>query len=247
MGTPHSYTADTLETALRNTVGDPESNPSQRWTATECADYLNRGMNQVALHLPMSYETSWEVTTADGTRTYLLPTDFISDKRVEWVQTASTDERTLLYLDETEWKNRGLNEDKSSTGEPVYYTYQKNLGDEGSTTIQPKHIVLYPVPNAAKTLRIYGFKIPEVMTQSGTEVPELATPMLEAVIFWAAYLMSADDNDDVRADRFEGRFTRQIQLIRSFQMDVSFSRAPMLKPWLRNGGVVELPHQRRVQ
>ena len=240
-------TADELETMLRDTVGDPASNPSQRWTSDESYRYLNRGATQLALHLPLNLETKWEISTVASTRTYLMPVDFISDKRVEYVVTALSDERLLTYLDEEEWKRRGFNDDKASTGQPQYYTYQRNLGDADKTTHQPKHIVLYPVPDAIKTLRVYGFKLPEAVVSSATLVPENMAPKLEAIVFWAAHLMSADDNDDVRADRFEARFLRQVNLINSFNLEASHSRAPFLKPWRRDRWDPELPHQRRVQ
>ena len=232
---PHSYTADTLEEALRNTMGDPTSNPSLRWTAANCTDYLNRGMNQLALHIPTEYETSWEIETVAATRTYLLPIDFICDKRVEYVATALSDERTLVFMDEGEWKAAGMNERKNDSGEPRFYTYLRDLGEGDSppepTALQPKHIVLYPVPDAAKTLRVYGFKIPDAIAAGTTEIPELITPKLEAVIMYAAYLMSRDDRDDVRGDRFLRDFHDQVKLIRAFNAAVSHSRPMMLKPW----------------
>ena len=228
---PHSYTADTLETALRNTVGDPESNPSQRWTAAECADYLNRGMNQLALHVPTEFETSWTVTLTPGTREYLLPVDFVCDKRVELIVTANVDEKTLVFCDEGEWRLNGFNERKDDSGQPRYYTFLRNLGDSDPIVLQPKHIVLYPNPDAADDLKVYGFKIPEALTVSGDEVPEVITPKVEAVIMWAAHLMSRDDRDDVRADRFMRDFHDQIRAIRAFNSEVSRSRAMMLKPW----------------
>lgn len=247
MGTPHKYTADTLEEALRDTVGDPSSNPSQRWDDTECADYLNRAMAQVALHIPWEYETSWTVTMAAGTRVYLLPIDFIAEKRVENIVTADTDERTLIYCDETEWKMKGFQQDKDASGEPTHYTYLRDLGDSDPTSEQPRHIVLYPNPSAANDLKIYGFKIPEVLTAGTTEVPELPVHKLEAVIMYAGYLMMRDDRDDVRADRFLRDFSMQISLIRNFNFSATRSRAPMLKPWKNVYGGLQLPHERRVQ
>lgn len=243
----HKYTETTLETAFRATIGDPASNPAQRWTSAECIDYLNRGAAQLILDIPNSLETIWEITTADGTREYLLPTDFIADKRVEYVVTANTDERVLIYLDEAEWKAARFPEDKSNTGDPQFYTYLRKLGDASPTSEQPKYIVLEPTPDAANTLRIYGFKLMQALAASGGDVPELALPKMEAVIAFGCHLAAGDDNDDVRADRFLQRYELQVRKILNYQTEQSLSRTSSLKPWNMNrDNTPVLPWERRV-
>ncbi len=230
--TAHGYTETTLVTAYRSTIGDPSGNPAQRWTDAECVDYLNRGACQLILDLPNSLETVWEATTADGTRRYLMPYDFIADKRVEYVVTANSDERVLTYLDETEWKLSRFPEDKSNKGTPQFYTFLRKLGATAPTTEQPHYIVLEPTPDAATTLRVYGFKLPQPIASSpGSDVPELATPKLEAVMAYAAHLAFLDDDQDDRADRFQRRYEIQVQKIRTYMVEKSLSRASSLKPW----------------
>ena len=243
---PYQVTDDSLETNFRATIGDPASNPAQRWNEAEAVAYLNRGAAQLVLDIPNALETQWEVSTASGTREYLLPVNFILDKRVEYVVTASSDVRVLTYLDEAEWKAARFPEDKSGTGDPQFYTFMRKLGDD-PTTESPMHIVLEPTPDAIKTLRIYGYKLPDVIAAGGTGVPELAVPKLEAVVAWACHLASSDDNDDTRADRFQRRYEIQMAKIRHYITEMSLSRSSRLKPWNVDDNLSPvLPWNRRV-
>lgn len=243
----HKYTETTIETAFRATIGDPAGNPAQRWTSAECIDYLNRGAAQVVLDIPNSLETKWTTTTANGTRLYVMPNDFIADKRVEYVVTATTDERVLTYLDETEWKAARFPEDKSNTGDPQFYTFQRNLGDTTVTTEQPRCIILEPTPDAANTLRVYGFKLMQALASGGSNVPELALPKLEAIIAYGCHLAATDDNDDARADRFLQRYELQVRKIINYTTEESLSRASSLKPWNMDMDTTPLkPWDRRI-
>lgn len=244
---PFQLTESTLETAWRDTIGDPSGNPAQRWSQAQANRYLNRGAAQLILDIPNSLETKWEITMVASTKSYLLPINFIADKRVEVVVTSSTDERVLVYLDETEWKAARFPEDKSNTGVPQFYTYQRNLGDDAPTTEQPYHIVLEPAPDDTYTLRIYGFKLPDAYDAGGSAVPELAAPKLEAVIAYGCHLAAADDNDDARADRFLQRYELQVRKILDYMTEQSLSRASSLKPWnMDRDSTPLLPWERRI-
>lgn len=244
---PFQYTEAGLETAFRATVGDPASNPAQRWSAAEVMVYLNRGAGQLVLDIPGSLKTQWEISTVASTREYLLPVDFIADTRVEYVVTANTDERVLIFMDEEEWKLARFPEDKSATGDPQFYTYSRKLGNETVTVEQPMHIILEPAPDAIKTLRVHGFKLMQNLVAAGTDVPELAMPMMEAVISWGAAIAMRDDGDLTRARDFRTEYEAQVRKILNYQTELSMSKTSRLKPWNVDTNISPvLPWERRV-
>ncbi len=244
-----AYTETTIETMLRDTIGDPASNPAQRWTSAELIDLINRGGAQLILDIPNSLQTQWEITTADGTREYLLDTEFVSVERIEYEVDATNndDDRQLTYLDKKEWSLARFPEDKSNTGDPQFYTFGRKLGDTIITTVQPMHLILEPAPDAIKKLRVYGYKMMQTLAASGSDVVEIQTPKLEAIMFWAGHIAFLSDDDGKRSDKFLGRYEMQVKKILNYQMDLDISRSPRMKPW--NAGDESrptLPWERRV-
>ena len=242
------YTETTAVTMFRDTVGDPAANPAQRWSNTVAVAYLNRGAAQLVLDIPTSLLTQYEITTEIGVREYAMPADFIADTRVEYVRdgTNNDDDLVLAYLDETQWKEAGFPHDKSNTGDPMYYTYRRKLGTEDPTTAQNKHLVLEPAPDAARTLRVHGFKLMQTIVDTGTDALELATPMMEAVVAWAAKLAFQADNDMRWRDQ-RAEYEAQVRKILSFMTMDTYSRPARLKPWnVDSDPSPMLPYNRRI-
>lgn len=245
------YTETTIVEMWRDTVGDPSSNPAQRWTDAEAVRYLNRGAAMLIADIPMTLHTQWTINSVLGTREYQLPGDFIADTRVEYIvdTTNNDDDRVLTYLDEEEWKRSHFSEDKSETGTPQYYTYSRKLGDTAPTTAQNKHLILHPAPDVSGTnnIRVHGFKLMQTIESGGSDAIELATPKVEAIVMYAAAVALRSDGDG-RSDRFRGEYEAQVRKILNLQAEQSFSRPSRMKSHLSGDDQYDplLPYERRI-
>jgi hypothetical protein len=249
--TAHGYTETTIVTAFRATVGDAASNAAQRWSGVECIDFINRGAGQLVLDIPNSLETYWEIDSVSGTREYEMPPDFIAHKRVEY-RVDSDDHRVLKYMNESQWRDAGFPLDKTNTGEPEWFTYLRALGETAPNSEQPRYIALEPTPDTSSLkIRIYGYKLMQPLADGGSDVPELMTPKLEAVLYYAAHLAMLDDENDARARMFLGLYENQVTKIRSFMIDeaAGFDDCPRLRPFgydASRGGGPPMPWSGRV-
>jgi hypothetical protein len=138
------------------------------------------------------------ITTVVGTRSYSLPTRYIAIKRMTYdgqkmKKTNFKEDDMLTYYDE----------DTSSTGEPLYY---QQYGDK---------VYLRPVPDDTKTLKIYGYKEPAVITVSGTI--ETPTRYHATLINGVVAEMAHKDENHTRADRYDRKFEQGVIMARAWQ------------------------------
>lgn len=226
MGNPFVWTGTVAVKALRDTIGDPVSAATQRWVDADLVDYLNRGAQQVILATEYTLETQWEATTVNGTREYELPLNFVRDEAVEYVN-STTDIRRLEYLTFEEYfTTYSIN--PTSTGDPLFYWFWRKLGDD-LTSIQPSSLYLHPVPNSAKTIRVWGYKIPDIISTL-TNVLEFEGPYVEAIVSYAGHLAMMDDGDTSKSDRLEVKYERQISKILDYNSHKTRSERSRIVP-----------------
>lgn len=110
------------------------------FTDAELFDLLYKYCNELATENDIIESTSSTTTTVSGTRTYAFPTRLIKPVRVFWNGTPlmKTDFRGDDQI-------TGSDEDTTSTGSTTHYFFWD------------KTFYLRPIPNAAYTLKVFGF------------------------------------------------------------------------------------------
>jgi hypothetical protein len=229
VGNPTLWTGAAAITALRNTVQDPSGAAVTRWADADMAKYLDRAVQRIVADTETAVETSWTAALVDGTREYALPANFFKDKVVEYVK-ETTDVRRLVYLNREEFEER-FARDPTASGEPVYYWYWARKGSD-PTTYQTGSIYLSPVPDAVadtKTLRIWGYKVPDSIAADTTKTIELEPVYVEAMLMYAASLVKMDESDLGAQDRFLALYERMSRTIMDNRAQKSKSRISQIR------------------
>lgn len=233
MGSPVLWTTAVAVTAVRNSIQDPASAASQRWTNAEIVSYLNRALLQLVADVETPIETSWTSDITEDEREIALPAAHVKPKVVEYIKSAS-DVRRLEYLNREEYE-ACYSRDPTKTGEPTYYFLWAKKGED-PTTYQPGSIYLVPTPNATAAgtdkLRIWGYKVPDELSYEGgaeDNTIELEPPYIEAMLQFAAGLVKQDDGDHAAYDRMMANYERMVRKImdlRSRKSKGSFQGVP---------------------
>lgn len=124
------------------------------------------------------------ISTVAGTRTYSMPSLYFGIKRVEYdgVRLHRIDDRDddLLTLS---------NSTTTDQGSPLYYWLWNDV------------IYLRPIPDAVKTLTIYGYKEATLLTTASTTL-SVPTRCHSKIINYVAAIIAAKDENFQTSDRF---------------------------------------------
>jgi hypothetical protein len=181
-------TPSEIITAARNAynaVGD------NFWSDDELLDCIYAAeldLSQRALHIERVFTT----TTTASTQEYDFPTNVISIKRVTYdggkLSPISFGEDDALTTN---------NANTSDSGESQYYMQWNET------------IILRPIPDAAKELKVYAYVEPQQPSLTSTlEVPSL---WHYVIVYYLVYQMAMKDQNVQVADRYERRYEEGIR------------------------------------
>jgi hypothetical protein len=161
-----------LVTAARNkynAVGD------SLWSDAELYGLFYEACQELAIESELIQGRDTSITTVASTQRYSYPTRFIAIKRVEY------DGRKLVKIDDRDADAVNLYQSDISTGTPAYYWH---WNDE---------IYLYPTPDAAATVTIYGYKEhSEIEASTTIQIPTIF--QRDLVDYVAAEMAVKDEN-----------------------------------------------------
>lgn len=148
-----------LETAARNqynAVGDTN------WSSTEIYNLVYAACLELVRDCGFIIERVYTTTTVASTQDYAMPTQTLSVKRVTY-----DGKKLAPYTMRDDDSITLSNQATTDTGEPDYY-YQWN-----------DTLSLRPIPQEAKTLKVYTINYPQTITSTSTlEVPEFTHMMI---------------------------------------------------------------------
>lgn len=145
------------------------------WSQSEIMNLIYLACLELA-NETLCIERTYTTTTTANTQEYSYPSNAISIKRVTY------DGVKLSPIDQRRADSLTLNNTTTTiTGSPDYYT------DWNST------LSLFPVPNDAKTLKVYTYNEPQAVTTTSTlEVPSFAHGRLINYILSEMYAKDKD-------------------------------------------------------
>lgn len=226
-------------TAVRDSVGDPDTVTTPRWDSSTIARYLDRGQLQVVLRDRRALQTEWEFPLVDGTREYAMDANFYGDLDVLLVRVADSDLKPLTFVTWEQYQGAIGGRDEDSEGEPEYYYYGNKLGTN-TAAAKPPIISFHPTPGADQDglkIRVRGFKHPDAITQppSASKALQLAAPYVEAAIAWAAMLCKADEGDEAGAAAQRALFEGTMVRVKESLAYETSSGPVQLPPWKSSG------------
>lgn len=154
------------------------------WSQDEVFKVIYEGEQILATEELVIEGRDTSTSTVNGTRAYSKPSLFIAIKRLEY------DGQRLKRIDEREDDMLTLNNaGTTETGTPQYYSEWADS------------VYLRPIPDAAETLTIYGYKEATLLTTASTT---LSVPSYchTALINYVAAIMAAKDQRWDQYDRF---------------------------------------------
>lgn len=165
--------------AIRNQAYEQDAD---FWNDAEIYQYMWEAEAEVAGLVSCTEATDSSTTTVASTQEYALPTDCLYVLRATWdqVKLKRIDLKDQDYLDGT------LYSGTLSSGQPEhYYEFAGMIG-------------LYPVPDSAKTLKLWYIKQPSQITGVSTT---FTIPLLfhHYIIDYALYRMYLKDQDNEKA------------------------------------------------
>lgn len=145
------------------------------WSQSEMFGLMYAASMELATET-LCIERTYEATTTADTQEYAYPTNTISIKRVTY------DGIKLAPIDMRRADSLTLNSTTTTvTGSPQYYT-------DWDYTLS-----LFPVPDAAGTLKVYSYNQPQAITTTSTlEVPEMAHTRLVNYMLSEMYAKDKD-------------------------------------------------------
>lgn len=145
------------------------------FTDTQVGVFLNNAQKEIQKTLLKAHENYYtkrvQTTTVINQSDYLLPTDFMKVHRVEVVLSGTAPNEDKRKLDQITMSEADLLQDKTSTPSAFY--------------LHRDRMVLVPVPDAEKTLRITYTPYVADMVNT-TDLPDVPVQYHEAVAIWAA-------------------------------------------------------------
>ena len=160
---------------LAQRIGEPESSDDWRFSPAQLLAELNPARRRVA-ELTQSLQCDDSQSTTAGGKLYNLPLDVIEFYELEY------DGYPIDLLPVDEWRRR-IGNDDTLQGASIVAKYHA------------RQIQLFPVPDAIKTLRYYGYCYPTALVIGGTDA-EFTADQEEAAIWLAAGVMKATDERD---------------------------------------------------
>jgi hypothetical protein len=158
-----------------NAVGDTF------WSDSELLSYMyfaSLDLSQRALPIERTFTT----TTVSGTQEYAYPTNAISIKRI----TYDGEKLSPISFGEDD-AITAMDADTTDTGKPAYYIIWNDT------------IILRPIPDDTKTLKVYAYVEPAaIVTTSTLEIPTLWHP---ALVSYLIYRMTLKDQNQMLASQ----------------------------------------------
>lgn len=152
-------TPDEIETAARNQYN---ASGDTNWSSSEIYNLIWAACIELTRDCGLVIERVYSTTTVAGTQDYSFPTQTLSIKRVTY-----DGKKLAPYTMRDDDSITLTNQATTDTGEPTYYY-------EWDRTIS-----LRPIPDDAKTLKIYSINYPQAITTTSTlEVPVFTHMML---------------------------------------------------------------------
>jgi len=189
---------------IRIALGETDSDNSY-WSDAEIENMLGESQIQVVTDAPhlLTFKT---MDTVAGDNRYSLPVDFLQLKAVE-VDITSSRRKKLHWISFDEYSSIA-NGNYTNQGEP--HSFKMELG---ATNLIENHspgdLWLWPVPDAAYTLRVYFFQRPSCMT-TGMDESELARSLHWAVCYHAAAMLSLKSDDRSKFTDFMALYDKAI-------------------------------------
>lgn len=180
-----------IRTAIRDDLGEPislESTGATFWTKEELNRRINHELRDFSFKAHC-VEKTWEMPTVSGTQSYVIPKTALTDGIV-YVEYRESDDtiHPLDYEDHRILRGWGIDDD----GIPSFWTLWRCC------------IYLWPIPDAAGSLRVRGFAVAEPLVDDtdGLELPdEAANGIIHGAVYWA---MVKDQNPE-RMDHLSAR------------------------------------------
>jgi len=142
--------------------------------------------------------TDSSITTVSGTRTYSLPTNWTDLLRVEY------DGCPLDLIDfDVDDQITGEQPDTTGTGTPTAYFLHNEL------------IYLRSVPDAAKTLKLFGWKQPTDIT-AGTDAILIPSMWHHVLIDYVTSEIAFKDNNNSVGSYYANKFERNVVKIKRY-------------------------------
>lgn len=154
------------------------------WLDGELVEYLNEAQEFVAAQLMSMYEnffvTATTLTTVSGTELYDLPSDFISAKKVEWVNSAAPSELMPIKFEERNYyllQNQTLFYTLYGYWSSVYYLLNNQIG-----------ILPIPTSNENDAIKIWYVKRLADMDGASATTSEIPVELHRLVVIHATVM-----------------------------------------------------------
>ena len=183
-----------------------ETDPSNSyWSDAEIVGMISESQIQVVTDAPHLL-TFKEMTTTASDGRYALPVDFLQLKAVE-VDVTATRRKKLNWISFDEFAAFSYG-NFTQTGEP--HSFKMELGaTDVIENHSPGDLWLWPLPDAAYTLRVYFFQRPSCLT-TGMDESELARSLHWAVCYHAAAMLSLKNDDRSKFTDFMALYDKAI-------------------------------------
>ena len=168
-------------------------------------------VHRLVAHLPF-YETETAISTVADTRSYAHGL-----KRVE---TALGPDGLLTYVGHQEAQRRWLKTGQPSTGQPTMWSVRQNDGE----------IHLWPTPDDAYDVTLFGIRTPTTWPTSSGSSPDLPTDFHQIILSWMLHRVMLHQDD---GDRAEAELTHFNNLLGELVTDEV--RADMAQPFILGG------------
>ena len=171
-----------------------------RFTRDMCLEGLNRGIEKLILFASENYDV-WETTNpVDPTDSSLYATEFPLPDHLLYLASISFDSVPLKRLTQTQWVNTRP-ETSPDRRDPIWYYVRGN-----------RYVNLYPRPDKAVTIEVYGLFKPDDLTDDTTSVPVLERQYSDALISYACFWVTKglpDPMEVARSNQFLALYVGQ--------------------------------------
>lgn len=174
--------------------------------SSEMVNHIYNACQQLAAET-LCIERTYSTTTVASTAEYAFPTYLLGTKRVTY------DSSKLQKITQRELDILTINQGATTSGTPLYY-YE-----------WARAITLYPVPDSAETLLVYGYAEPQALTTTSTlEVP---TRMHLRLADFVVAQMYAKDGNFAGYDRLMAVWSKSVADEKRYQKQLKRGDGPV--------------------
>lgn len=162
-----------IRTLMRSWLDDASGGYFDDSTCNTWINLAHRQLQMLLLQAGQNwYEKPAETLTVRGQADYVLPSDFVTEQRLEIVQSGTAENEIRQKLIEVTTNQQDFV--PISLGLPNYYTIRKD------------RFTVYPTPDAAYTIRLYYSPLVSDLG-ADSDVPDVPEQFMEYVAVLAAY------------------------------------------------------------